>query len=150
MNKEDIIKYRGVVIERFGNTEKLIDCIIMQKYFKKPISVFMIEVLYDEFFSSALKINILSKIINNNKLISKLKRLSQIRNDFAHSRLELEEYIDKNDIRKGTINRIHNPKKIDDNIDYDELYSEFNKLSDNAEEVMFTYYKEIGGILIKK
>ena len=65
MDKENISKYRAEVIEKFINIESIIDVIISQHYFKLPNKSFIFEVLYDEYFSFALKRRILEKIIRS-------------------------------------------------------------------------------------
>ena len=65
IDKDVLSKYRAEVIERFINMEWLINAIICQHYFKRVLMPFLLEVLYDEYFSFALKRRILEKIINN-------------------------------------------------------------------------------------
>jgi hypothetical protein len=52
---------------------------------------FLFEVLYDEHFSSGLKINVYSKITSEQSWTNKLRRLSSIRNYFAHRGREITE-----------------------------------------------------------
>ena len=49
-----ISKYRSEVIERFINIEWIINAIICQHYFKRVLKPFLLEVLYDEYFSFVL------------------------------------------------------------------------------------------------
>ena len=58
-------KYRSEVIERFINIEWLLNAIITQHYFKRMVSSFLFEVLYDEYFNFGLKRRIIEKIIPN-------------------------------------------------------------------------------------
>ncbi len=59
MDKDKLSKYRADVIERFINVEWIINAIICQHYFKRVSMPFLLEVLYDEYFSFALKRRIL-------------------------------------------------------------------------------------------
>jgi len=65
MNDNNISKYRSEVIERAINIEWIMSAIICQHYFKKVIMPFLLEVLYDEYFSFALKRRILEKIVKD-------------------------------------------------------------------------------------
>ena len=58
-------KYRSEVIERFINVGWLLNAIITQHYFKRIVSSFLFEVLYDEYFNFGLKRRIIEKIIPN-------------------------------------------------------------------------------------
>lgn len=55
MDKDEISKCRAEVIERFINIEWIINAIISQHYLKRVVVSFILEVLYDEYFSFALK-----------------------------------------------------------------------------------------------
>jgi len=148
MDDKKLKEYRGEVINRAINVERVVDVFITQYFFKKVNIDFMTKALYDEYFNFGLKINILSKITKDNKLINDLRRLSSIRNLFAHTGLILQEYIDPFDHSKGFITKTPNPKKLEENIEYAELYSEFNILADDLENKLFTVYKENGGNFI--
>ena len=55
---------RAEVIEKFINVETIINAIISQHYLKRLVMPFLLEVLYDEYFSFALRRRILEKILN--------------------------------------------------------------------------------------
>ena len=55
IDKETLSKYRAEVIIEFINIKKIINVIISQHYFKKVVLPFYLEVLYDEYFTFALK-----------------------------------------------------------------------------------------------
>ena len=85
MDKDKLSKYRSEVIEKFINIEWIINIIISQYYLKRADKSFLFEVLYDEYFSFALKRRLLEKIIKNianrdNRKIQDLNRLNTIRN----------------------------------------------------------------------
>lgn len=48
---------RSIVIEKTINVEWLMSSIISQHYLKRVIKEFLLEVLYDEYFSFALKLH---------------------------------------------------------------------------------------------
>ena len=82
MDEEKLSRYRSEVIERFINIEWIINAIISQHYFKRVLLPFVLEVLYDEYFSFALKRRVLEKIIKtiDNQKVQDLNRLNTIRN----------------------------------------------------------------------
>ena len=65
IDKDKLSKYRSEVIEKSINIEWIINAIISQHYLKRVILPFVLEVLYDEYFSFALRRNILKKIIKD-------------------------------------------------------------------------------------
>ena len=70
MDNNNISKYRSEVIEKAINIEWIMSAIICQHYFKKTILPFLLEVLYDEYFSFALKRRILEKIVKDETLVT--------------------------------------------------------------------------------
>ena len=97
MEKDSISNYHSEVIERFINIEWIINAIISQHYLKRVVKPFVLEVLYDEYFSFALKRRILEKIIKgiDKQKIQELNRLNTIRNYFAHCNQRIIEGRDK-------------------------------------------------------
>ena len=147
MDKDKLSKYRAEVIERFINIEWIINAIISQHYFKRVLLPFVLEVLYDEYFSFALKRRILEKIIKNidNQKVQDLNRLNTIRNYFAHCNQEIIEGLDKT--QKG---KIIDPRNIEKEINFEGLYSEFIQKAGNVEEYLFKLYKDLGGLAEKE
>jgi hypothetical protein len=143
MDKVMLSKYRSEVIERFINIEWIINAVISQHYFRKVIEPFLFEVLYDEYFSFALKRRIIEKVIKNvdKSKIQDLNRLNTIRNYFAHCNQEIIEGKDKKQNGK-----IIDPRNIGRTIDFESLYKEFMKMSGSVEEYLFKVYKDLGGV----
>ena len=118
-----IQEYRGFIIGKAIDIEGMINA-ILNLYFarKSEQNEFMHKLLDDEYFSFGLKIRILEKIkLDLNKgLIERMRRINNIRNEFAH---KVPGIVPKSgpisisfDITR------ENPKKIE------ELYTEFFKL----------------------
>jgi hypothetical protein len=131
MEKEKLSKYRSEVIERFINVEWLMNAIISQHYFKRVLMPFLLEVLYDEYFSFSLKRRILEKIIKDadNQKVQDLNRLNTIRNYFAHCNQEIFEISDT----KKEKGKVIDPRNIRKEIDFEGLYSEFIKIAGGVE-----------------
>jgi hypothetical protein len=148
MDKETLSKYRAEVIERFINIETLVDSIICQHYFKKVLINFYLEVLYDEYFSFGLKRRILEKIVKDdidNQKVQDLNRLNTIRNYFAHYNQEVFEGMDIT--KKG---KVIDPRNITEEINFEDLHSEFMQKAEGVEEYLFKLYQDLGGIAKKE
>jgi hypothetical protein len=147
IDKDKLSKYRAEVIERFINIETIIDAIICQHYFKKGGMVinFYLEVLYDEYFSFALKRRILEKIIRDidNQKLQDLNRLNTIRNYFAHYNQEIIKVADKTQEWK-----VIDPRNIEKEINFEELYAEFMSKAGGVEEYLAKLYQNLGGKLL--
>jgi hypothetical protein len=150
MVREELSKRRSDVIEKFINIESIINAIISQHYFKKVLINFYFEVLYDEYFSFALRRRILTKIVSDidKDKLEKINRLNTIRNFFAHSGVELFE--GKVPPEEGSIGRTPNPRKQEESLDFDELYKEFQKIEPEIASYLMDIYENIGGQSIKK
>jgi len=147
MVTDKISKYRAEVIERFINIETIIDAIICQHYFKKMLINFYLEVLYDEYFSFGLKRRILEKIVKgiDSQKVQDLNRLNTIRNYFAHYSQEIIKGTDK--MQKG---KIIDPRDIQKEIDFENLYVEFMDKADGVEGYLFKLYENLGGVAEKE
>jgi len=107
---------------------------------------FYIEVLYDEYFSFALRRRILEKIlkgINNldKQKVDDLNRLNTIRNYCAHCDLEIFEASDK-DKKCG---RVVDPRHTEKGIDFEKLHGEYVQKAGGVEEYLFQIYRDLGG-----
>ena len=144
MNRDTLSKYRSEVIERFINIEWIINAIISQHYFKRVILPFVLEVLYDEYFSFALKRRILEKVIKNidNRKIQDLNRLNTIRNYFAHCNQEIIEGTDKT--QRG---KIIDPRNIQKEVNFESLYADFMERAGGVEEYLAKLFQGLGGAL---
>ena len=141
MEPEKLSKARAEVIEKFINLEFLTNAIISQSYFGKVSRQFLLEVLYDENFSFALKRKILEKILARHKSLNKvaiedLNRLNTIRNYFAHLNIE---FLD------AGAPLVPNPRNPTEGVNFDKLYSEFNQKEKTSKEFLFSVLKSLGG-----
>lgn len=142
-------KWRAEVIERAINVEWLINAIICQHYLKKTFENFLLEVLYDEYFSFALKRRILEKILsqidneNNKPKIDQLNRINIIRNYFAHCNQQFFEIGD-------VIGKVPDPRKTNRAINFETLYEEFMSIVGDVELWLSEIFKSIGGTLEKE
>ena len=140
--RKKISEYRSEVIEKFINIECLMNAIISQHYFKRVVLPFFLEVLYDEYFSFALRRRVLGKIVKiDAKIIENLNRLNTIRNYFAHCNQEIFEISDK-DKKYG---KIVDPRNTTKGIDFESLYVEFNTKEKDVAGYLFELYKSLGG-----
>ena len=149
MDKDTLSKYRSEIIEKFINIEWIINIIISQYYLKRADKSFLFEVLYDEYFSFALKRRILEKIIKNianrdNRKIQDLNRLNTIRNYFAHCGQEYIKGPDKT--QKG---KVLDPKNIEEEVDFESLYSEFMKEQGSVANYLIQISVDLGAELEK-
>ncbi len=134
MDKDKLSKYRAEVIERFVNVEWIINAIISQHYFKRVVMPFLLEVLYDEYFTFGLKRRILEKIVKDidNQKVQELNRLNTIRNYFAHCNQEIFEISDT----KKERGKIIDPRNVKKEIDFEGLYVEFMGIAGGVEEYL--------------
>jgi len=145
----ELSKWRAEVIERAINVEWLINAIICQHYLKKTFKNFLLEVLYDEYFSFALKRRILEKILSqiddkdNKSKIDQLNRINTIRNYFAHCNQQFFEVGD------GT-GKVPDPRKTNRAINFRTLYEEFMSIVGDVELWLSEIFKSIGGTLEKE
>ena len=146
MDKDELSKYRAEVIEKSINIEWIINAIISQHYFKQVRLPCLLEVLYDEYFSFALRRNILKKIIKDidSQKIQDLNRLNTIRNYFAHCNQEIIKGTDKK--QKG---KIIDPRHIEREINFESLYSEFIEKEKGVTEYLVKLFQDLGGVLEK-
>ena len=146
---DELSKWRAEVIERFINVEWLINAIICQHYLKKTFKNFLLEVLYDEYFSFALKRRILEKILsqidnqNNKSKIDQLNRINTIRNYFAHCN---QQFFEKGD----DIGKVLDPRKTDRAINFKTLYEEFMSIAGDIELWLSEIFESMGGTLEKE
>jgi hypothetical protein len=148
MEEKTLSQMRAEVIEKLINIEIIINAIISQHYLKKVVKPFLLEVLYDEYFSFALRRRILEKILKKSipnydkKQIEDLNRLNTIRNYFAHTGPEIfEGPITPHEGQKGIV---PDPRNLDKAIDYTQLYTEFHKLESTVIKYLFNLSKELG------
>jgi len=145
--ENNILNYRAKVIEKFINIETLINAIICQHYFHKLIMPFYLEVLYDENFNFSLRRNIFEKILRkldkyDNKKIQDLHKLNKIRNYFGHCNQEIFR-LNKNGSVKDS--GVPDPKKIENYVDFNEIYKEFIELEPKMTVYLAKVFKEMGG-----
>ena len=129
MSRETLTRYRTKVIEDFIMIEGYINAIISKSYLGKVSKKFFWEVLQDEYFNFGLRTNILEKILKElsliekpNPLINDLRRLSKLRNYFAHCNTAFFDDLEANS-RGG----IPDPRKTGEYLNFEEIYKEFNE-----------------------
>ena len=148
MDRDTLSKYRAEVIERFITVEWMINAIICQYYLKCVIKSFMLEVLYDEYFSFALRRRILEKILKKinkyeKQIIDDLHRLNNIRNYFAHCGQEFIILTEKQLKRK-----VIHPRDIEKELDFESLHGDFMKIVGGVEEYLVKLQYDLGVTLI--
>lgn len=143
MKIKNISKYRSEVIERAINIEWMLNIIITQHYLGRVSYPFVVEVLYDEYFSFALKRRIFEKIVKNpdSKKMQDLNRINTIRNHFAHRSQKILE-ISKGEAKLKAID----PKDLSKELDFEELYKEFIRIIDPLEKYLESIFIQKGVI----
>lgn len=133
------LEQRGIVIERFINIDTILNALISLHYFKKVSTNFILEVLYDEYFSFALKRRIVQKIIPNldSKMIEDLNRLNTIRNYFAHCGMEF--------VKDETESKVLDPRNLKKGIDFEALFKEFMEKEHKVANYFLKLYIDKGG-----
>jgi len=184
MSREALTKYRTKVIEDFIKIEGYINTIICMYYFGCLSAKFLLQVLQDELFNFGLRVNILEKIFLTispsrefQPIIEDLRRLSKIRNYFAHCNtsyfeptedIEIDEephseectaQVDiearlkefeefEEKFRKSSKGGIPHPKKMHEYLDFNALYKEFEEKHKTIEERLVQFMDKMG-ILFK-
>jgi hypothetical protein len=181
MSREILTKYRTKVIEDFIKLEGYGNTIISQYYLGRVSKDFFWEVLQDELFNFGLRSNILEKIFQHiapekkfKQLIEDLRRLSKIRNYFAHCNTAFfkrsEDDIENNvsppekskdpinietsykeveeEIKKMTKGGIPHPKKTNTFLDFKALYKEFEENAQKAEEQLVALMDKMGILFV--
>lgn len=148
MNKEEIISQRGEIINKFINIEWIINAIISQWYMSKVEKEFVLEVLYDEYFSFALKRRIIEKIFSKRapsklrpklrSMLNSLNRLNSIRNYFAHCTESMT-------LSNIDGEYIPDPKNHDRHLDFQALYDEFMAKEKEVNKYFYDLFSSIGG-----
>jgi hypothetical protein len=143
MDRKKILEYRGIVVDRFINIDTILNALISLHYFKEVSSNFILEVLYDEYFSFALKRRIVQKIIPNldSKMIEDLNRLNTIRNYFAHCGMEF--------VKDGNASKVLDPRNLKKGIDFEALFKEFMEKEHNVANYFLKLYIDKGGMTEK-
>ena len=149
LNNESISKFRSEVIERTINIEWIMNGIISQHYFHKLLLPFVLEFLYDEYCTFALKRRVLEKIVPDidKQKLQDLNRVNTIRNYFAHCNQVLVDGPDPTD--SSAISKVVDPRKLDKGIDFEKLYKEFTGIAGQVEEYLGKVYVAKGGLLQK-
>jgi hypothetical protein len=150
MSRDILTKFRTKVIEDFIMIEGYVNTIISKHYLGVVSKKFFWEVLQDELFNFGLRSNILEKVFNDissvekpKDLIGDLRRLSKIRNYFAHSNTSYFE--GPPEARKGGV---PHPKKSGEFLDFGVLYKEFEEKVQRVSEQLIQIMDKMG-ILFK-
>ena len=132
MDRKRFEELRRNVLDKFNNLEMLINLAISAYYFKETNKAFIFGVLNNSFFSSSLRIDILSKIIKDsdkkrfNVVTSKIKQMSNIRNYFAHI---TPQYFDSNEeITMEKVGWFPHPRDPSKRINLEEEHKKFFEL----------------------
>ena len=146
MSREILTKFRTKVIEDFIMIEGYTNTIISKHYLGIVSKKFFWEVLQDELFNFGLRSNILEKIFHDipsvekpKHLIEDLRRLSKIRNYFAHSNTEYFE--GPPEAKKGGV---PHPKRSSEFLDFETLYKEFEEKVQRASEQLIQIMDKMG------
>jgi len=153
MSRDILTKFRTKVIEDFIMIEGYTNTIISKHYLGVVSKKFFWEVLQDELFNFGLRANILEKIFQSmsyfekpkrlKDFISDLRRLSKIRNYFAHSNTSYFE--GPPEAKKGGV--LH-PKKAGEFLDFDMLYKEFEGKVQKVSEHLMKIMDKMGVLFI--
>ena len=145
---EEIILQRGEIINKFINIEWIINAIISQWYISKVEKEFVLEVLYDEYFSFSLKRRIIEKIFSERApsnlrpklkfMLDSLNRLNSIRNYFAHCTESMT-------LSNIDGEYIPDPKNHNKHLDFQELYNEFMAKEKEVNKYFYDLFISIGG-----
>jgi hypothetical protein len=142
MSRELMTRYRTKIIEDFIMIEGYVNAIICKHYFGHLNKDFMLEVLFDELCSTALKANLLEKALNQNPDIKtprmyadQFRQMSRYRNYFAHCNSTISE-----SGLQETPSGIPDPRKPNRYLNIDEMIKQFSEmcksLSDNLIDIM--------------
>jgi hypothetical protein len=146
MSRDILTKFRTKVIEDFIMIEGYVNTIISKHYLGVVSKKFFWEVLQDELFNFGLRSNILEKIFHDissiekpKNLIEDLRRLSKIRNYFAHSNTSYFE--GPPEAKKGGV---PHPKKSNEFLNFNALYKEFDEKVQRASEQLIHIMDKMG------
>ena len=141
---EGISGFRSEVIERTINIEWLVGSIVCQHYFGKIYLPFLLEVLYDEYFSFALKRRILEKIIPDldKKQLQNLNRVNTIRNYFAHCNTKF--FLGNKKPQLGEKGKILDPKNTEKELDFENLHKEFELKECSVKKALYDLAVSLG------
>lgn len=127
MTRSVLVNYRAKVIEDTITIEGYANAIITMHYLGSLSETFFWDVLQNELFNNGLRISILEKVLlsrgydaQSKGIIESVRRISNIRNYFAHCNTTRKDKSPTN-----TLGGIPHPKKPDQYLDFQKLYSEF-------------------------
>lgn len=136
MDRRRFEELRRNVLDKFNNLEMLMNLAISSYYFKETNKDFIFRVLNNPFFSSSLRIDILLKIVKDsdkkrfNKIINKIKEMSNIRNYFAHI---TPQYFDSDEeITMEKVGWFPHPRNPPQRINLEEEHEKFFELEKEA------------------
>lgn len=153
MDKAEFLKFRTMIIEEFINIETIINSSISYKFFNKYLTTFVFPVLHSPYFSFALRVDILSKIVENfdDNIRSKILQMNNIRNIFVH--ISPNYFDNKKEGEKITFDEVGwfpNPKKISERLDFEKEFKEFYKLRDEILPYLVGYAESFGASFSKE
>ena len=146
MPRTELVKWRSKVIEDSIMIEGYVNAIISTHYLGSVSEAFFWDVLQDEMFNNGLRLNILEKIFaslssvqNQKNIIEKIRRISKIRNYFAHCNTS---YSEKS--HSDSLAGVPHPKKQGEYLDFGALYSEFSEKLKFVSEALIEIMDKIG------
>lgn len=148
MDRKRFEELRRNVLDKFNNLEMMMNLAISMYYFKKIDKDFVFRVLSNPYFTSALRIDILLKIIkDSNKkrfksIINKIREMSNIRNYFAHI---TPNYFDEDEeIKMEKVGWWPHPKDPTKRIDLEEEHEKFFELEKEVHPYILNFCNFLG------
>lgn len=131
MERTRFEEIRRNVLDKFNNLEMLMNLAINLFYFKRIEKDFLFRVLHDSLFSTALRINVFTKIVNDSDkkrfehMESAIRQMSNIRNYFAHI---TPQYFDSEEPSLDKVGYFPDPKDPKKKIDLEKEHEKFFEL----------------------
>ncbi|MDP3992491.1 MAG: hypothetical protein Q8P79_03235 [Nanoarchaeota archaeon] len=147
MDRTKFWELRNNVLDKFNNLETGINLVISYFYFKEPNKDFIFRVLHNSYFPTVLRIELFTKMIKDsdkkrlNRVISKLKEMSKIRNYFAHITPSYFSGEEPSVEKVGWSPHPEDPKKI---LDFEVAHERFFELEKDVNPYVFNACKVLG------
>ena len=149
ITRAQFYQWRSMILDEFNNLEMIMNMIISHKYFGRGDRNFFFVVLNSPYFTFQLRSDIIKKIkVNFDRDIeSKLNRMGNIRNIFAHI---IPGYFDEGEEMKfENLGWFPNPKNPSEKLNFEETFKEFFLLRDEVLPYLNNIWNELGITPIK-